>query len=267
MQRRYTFLAAVALVALVLIPGAALAAGFSGGFGPKSSPLGSKNLSQGAPEWAGNASAGAGDGTCDGTCLGDQTRDQDRTQLRDGTCQTNQVCDGDQDRAQVRDRTRLNQTAPSENGKRFALQGRLQRGQGRLDPSTTFLSTGHGPVLTPMPDRRVCITPSCGASAIAIVANAPAASGVSQYRCDWPHAAALDEPLVDEPLHLPVDRRSGHAEALCQVLPRDSGLVPDVMEQRSEARVPVEVEHSAVESESASGRAGSTGPTRSVSPP
>ncbi len=138
MQRRYTFLAAVALVALVLIPGAALAAGFSGGFGPKSSPLGPKNLSQGAPDWAGNASAlqanasaGAGDGTCDGTCLGDQTRDQDRTQLRDGTCQTNQVCDGDQDRAQVRDRTRLNQTAPSENGKRFALQGQHQRGQGR----------------------------------------------------------------------------------------------------------------------------------------
>jgi hypothetical protein len=138
MQRRYTFLAAVALVALVLIPGAALAAGSSSGFGPKSSPLGPKNLSQGAPEWVGNASAlqmnapdGAGDGTCDGTCLGDQARDQDRTQLRDGTCQTNQVCDGDQDRAQVRDRTRLNQTAPSENGKRFALQGQLQRGQGR----------------------------------------------------------------------------------------------------------------------------------------
>ncbi|HIH02798.1 MAG TPA: hypothetical protein HA263_02735 [Methanoregulaceae archaeon] len=129
MQRRYTFLAAVALVALVLIPSAALAAGFSNGFGPKSSPLGPKDLSQGAPEWAGNASAGAG--TCDGTCLGDQTRDQDRTQLRDGTCQTNQICDGDQDRAQVRDRTRLNQTAPSENGKRFALQGQHQSGQGR----------------------------------------------------------------------------------------------------------------------------------------
>jgi len=127
MQRRYTFLAAVALVALVLIPSAALAAGFSGGFGPKSSPLGPKNLSQGAPSWAGNASTA----TCDGACLGDQTRDQDRTQLRDGTCLTNQVCDGDQDRARVRDRTRLNQTAPSENGKRFALQGRLQRGQGR----------------------------------------------------------------------------------------------------------------------------------------
>ena len=147
MQRRYTFLAAVALVALVLIPSAALAAGFSGGFGPKSSPLGPKNLSQGAPDWAGNASASVGAGTCDGTCLGDQTRDQDRTQirdetcltnqdrdrsqLRDQTCQTNQVCDGDQDRDQVRDRSRLNRTASSENGKRFALQGRFQRGQGR----------------------------------------------------------------------------------------------------------------------------------------
>ena len=135
MQRRYTFLAAVALVALVLIPGAALAAGSSSGFGPKSSPLGPKNLDQGTPYGAGNATAlraNATDCAGTGTCLTDRVRDrdQDRTQLRDATCLTNQVCDGDQDRAQVRDRTRLNQTAPSENGKRFALQGRLQRGQG-----------------------------------------------------------------------------------------------------------------------------------------
>ena len=94
---------------------------------PEVVAAGTEEPLQGAPSWAGNASAA----TCDGACLGDQTRDQDRTQLRDGTCLTNQVCDGDQDRARVRDRTRLNQTAPSENGKRFALQGRLQRGQGR----------------------------------------------------------------------------------------------------------------------------------------
>lgn len=149
MQRRYTAVAAVALVALVLIPCAALAAGFSSGFGPKSSPLDPKILAQGPPDWAGNASAlranatdGAGTGTCltnqardkvrtqlsDSTCLGDQARDcdLDRTQLRDGTCLTNQVCDGDQDRAQLRDRT-----ATPENGKRFALQDRLQHGRGR----------------------------------------------------------------------------------------------------------------------------------------
>jgi hypothetical protein len=136
MQRRYIFLTAVALVVLVLIPSAALAAGFSSGFGPKSSPLGPKNLSQGAPDGAGNTTAlraNATDGAGTGTCLTNQARDcdQDRTQLRDGTCLTNQVCDGDQDRAQLRDRTRLNQTTPSENGKHFALQGQLQRGQSR----------------------------------------------------------------------------------------------------------------------------------------
>jgi hypothetical protein len=133
MQRRYTLLATVALVALVLIPSAALAAGFSNGFGPKASPLGQQ---QGAPDWAGNAtalranqSAGAGDGVCDGTCLTNQDRDQKRTQLRDQTCQTNQVCSGDQDRTQLRTQTRLNQTATSDSGKQYALQGRHQRGQ------------------------------------------------------------------------------------------------------------------------------------------
>jgi hypothetical protein len=129
MQRRYALLAA-AMVALVLIPGAVMAAGF----GPKSSPLGQK---QGAPDWAGNATAlranqsgTAGDGVCDGTCLTSQARDrdQDRTQLRDGSCQTNQVCDGSQERAQMRTQIRTNQTASSDNGKRFALQGRHQRG-------------------------------------------------------------------------------------------------------------------------------------------
>ena len=57
MQRRFIFLTAVALVALVLIPSAALAAGFSSGFGPKSSPLGPRILSQGAPDGAGNTTA------------------------------------------------------------------------------------------------------------------------------------------------------------------------------------------------------------------
>ncbi|MEN6342328.1 MAG: hypothetical protein ABFC89_07175 [Methanospirillum sp.] len=132
MQRRYALLAAVALVAVALLPGAALAAGFQNGFGPKASPLGEK---QGAPDWAGNAtalranqSAGAGDGVCDGACLTNQNRDQDRTQLRDRTCQTNQVCSGDQDRTQLRTQTRLNQTASSDSGKQYALQGRHQRG-------------------------------------------------------------------------------------------------------------------------------------------
>lgn len=135
MQRRYALLAAVALVALVLVPGAALAAGFSNGVGPKASPLGQK---QGAPDWAGNAtalranqSAGAGDGVCDGACLTNQACDQDRTQLRDRTCQADQVCSGDQDRAQARDQIRAKQSAPSDTGKQYALQGRHQRGMSR----------------------------------------------------------------------------------------------------------------------------------------
>lgn len=133
MQRRYAFLAAVAVVALALIPGAALAAGFSNGFGPKASPLGQK---QGAPDWAGNEtalranqSAGAGDGVCDGDCLTNQACDRDRTQIRDRTCQANQVCDGDQDRTQVRDQTRAKQSASSDSGKQYALKGRHQRGK------------------------------------------------------------------------------------------------------------------------------------------
>ncbi len=88
MHRRYTFIAAVALVALVLIPSAALAAGFSSGFGPKSSPLGPKNLSQGAPDWAGNASAlraNATDGAGTGTCLNNQICDRDQDRTHSGT--------------------------------------------------------------------------------------------------------------------------------------------------------------------------------------
>ena len=131
MQRHQVYLAAVALVALALIPGAALVAGFSNGFCPKASPLRQKPVE---PDWAGNATAlranqyaGAGDGVCDGACLTNQVRD--RTRLRDRTCQANQVCGGDQDRAQVRDRARANPAGPRDSGKQYALQGRHQRGR------------------------------------------------------------------------------------------------------------------------------------------
>ncbi len=132
MQRRYAFLAAIALVAIALVPGAALAAGFSHGFGPKASPLGQQ---QGPPDGAGNEtalranqSANAGDGVCDGACLTNRACDQDRAQLRDRTCQTNHVCSSDQDRARAWDRARANRSASTDNGKRYALQGRHQRG-------------------------------------------------------------------------------------------------------------------------------------------
>jgi len=114
MERRYAILAAVALVALVLIPGAVLAAGSLHGFGPKASLMGHKNLSLGAPEWAGNATAPQWDATgCTGA----------------GTCPTNQTCDRIQNRTELRDGSCLNQTNPSADGKRFARQGRVQRGQ------------------------------------------------------------------------------------------------------------------------------------------
>lgn len=152
MVRRY---AVIALVALVLIPSAALAAGFAGGFGPKSSPLGPKIDSPAAPDWAGNATAPRWNGTDSagtGACSGDQVCDgaRDRVQLRDGTCLTNQDGDRAQNRTQLRnitdlsgptcdrDRTRLqdgtgpnDQTTPPANCGRFAQQGRHHRALGR----------------------------------------------------------------------------------------------------------------------------------------
>ncbi len=133
MQRRYTLIAAVALVALVLVPGAALAAGFQHGSGQKVSPLGQKH---GAPDWAGNAtalranqSAGAGDGVCDGACLMNRTCDQNRTQLRTCTNQAGQVCCGDQVRdrlqSQVRARDRV---VTTDAGPQSPQQGRHRRG-------------------------------------------------------------------------------------------------------------------------------------------
>ncbi len=152
MVRRY---AIIALVALVLIPSAALAAGFAGGFGPKSSPLGPKTLASGAPDWAGNETAPRWNGTDSagtGACFGDRICDgaRDRTQLRDGTCLTSQAGDraqnrtqlrnitdlsdrtGDQDRTRLQDGTGPNDRAPPSAGSgRFAVQGRHHRALGR----------------------------------------------------------------------------------------------------------------------------------------
>ncbi|MGD9936642.1 MAG: hypothetical protein AB7S61_04115 [Methanoregulaceae archaeon] len=116
MERRYAFLAAVALVALVLIPSAALAAGFQHGFGAKASPMGHKNLSSGAPAWAGNATAPQWNAT---GCAGS------------GTCLSNQTCDRAQNRTQLRDGSCLDQANPPADGKRFARQGQGQRGRCR----------------------------------------------------------------------------------------------------------------------------------------
>ncbi len=147
--------AVIALVALVLIPSAALAAGFAGGFGPKSSPLGPKAVPQDTPDWAGNETAPRWNGTDSagtGACSGDRICDvaRDRVQLRDGTCLTNQAGDRAQNRTQLRnttalsgqtcdrdctrlqDGTRSNDQAPPSAGfGGFAQQGRHHRALGR----------------------------------------------------------------------------------------------------------------------------------------
>ena len=152
MVRRY---AVIALVALVLIPSAALAAGFAGGFGPKPSPLGLKTVPLGAPDWAGNETAPRWNGTdsaSTGVCSGDRICDgaRDRVQLRDGTCLTNQAGDlvqnctplrnttalsgqaCDQDCTRLQDGTRSNDQAPPSAGLGgFAVQGRHHRALGR----------------------------------------------------------------------------------------------------------------------------------------
>lgn len=116
MERRYAFLVAVALIALVLIPSAVLAAGSLHGFGPKASPMGHRNLSHAPPAWAGNATALQWNATgCAGT----------------GTCLTNQTCDQAQNRTQLRDGSCLDQANPPAEGTRFARQGQCQGQRGR----------------------------------------------------------------------------------------------------------------------------------------
>ena len=138
MVRRY---AVIALIALVLIPSAALAAGFAGGFGPKSSPLGPKTLAQGHPDWAGNATSPRWNGTGSartGACTGDQVCDgaRDRVQLRDGTCLTNQAGDRVQNRTQLRNTTALTGLACDKD------RTRLQNGAGPNDQATTTAGCG-----------------------------------------------------------------------------------------------------------------------------
>lgn len=138
MVRRYVV---IALVALVLIPSAALAAGFAGGFGPKSSPLGPKTVSQGPPDWAGNETAPRWNGTDSagtGACFGDRVCDgaRDRAQLRDGTCLTSQAGDRAQNRTQLRNITDLSGPTCDRNCTR------LQDGTGPNDPKTPPVDCG-----------------------------------------------------------------------------------------------------------------------------
>lgn len=141
MQRRHAIIAAIALVALVLIPAAALASGPGGGFGHRGTGLGPKNVSDDAAGWVGNATAPnwtAGNrtvaGGCAGnaSCIGDQARARDRAQQRDGDCLGNITGGVNQDRTQLRDRScAVNRTGASGTTRAPGPQGRGGRGVGR----------------------------------------------------------------------------------------------------------------------------------------
>ena len=140
MQRRHAIIAAIALVALVLIPAAALASG-PGGFGHRGTGPGPKNTTQTAPEWAGNATAphwGAGNCTgardCAGnaSCIGNQTCDRDHAQQRGGDCLGNVTGEQHQNRTQLHDRSSaVNQTGANATARSLGPQGRGGRGLGR----------------------------------------------------------------------------------------------------------------------------------------
>ena len=140
MQRRHAIIAAIALVALVLIPAAALASG-PGGFGHRGAGLGPKNTTQTAPDWAGNATAphwGAGNctgaGGCAGnaSCVGNQTCDRDRLQERSGDCAGNVTGGQNLNRTQLHERgCSENQTGATGTARSLGPQGRGGRGLAR----------------------------------------------------------------------------------------------------------------------------------------
>lgn len=136
MQRRHAIIAAIALVALVLIPAAVLASGPAGGFGHRGAGPGPKNVSQTDGSWAGNA-------THPDWCAGDGPGN--RTFHSNSTCAANLGCDrgtprglgdgtnpaGDQDRPRFRNRTAVNLTGTSASDRPLGPAGRAHHGQGR----------------------------------------------------------------------------------------------------------------------------------------
>ncbi len=141
MQRRHAIIAAIALVALVLIPAAALASGLGGGFGHRGPGPGPKNITETAPDWAGNATAphwgagnctGAGDCAGNANCIGNQTCDGDHAQQRGGDRLGNITGGQNLNRTQQRDRGyAVNQTGANVTAGNPGSQGRGGRGLGR----------------------------------------------------------------------------------------------------------------------------------------
>jgi len=135
MQRRYRVCLAVVLVALVAIPGLALAAGLSHGFGPNAAPphqgCEEKN---GTPAWAGNETAFRANASkmvpgwsCNGSCIANQTRTREGLRIRNITHPEDHVCGGEQLRTRTWDHARLNPGVVNGTPQQSVLPGRHLR--------------------------------------------------------------------------------------------------------------------------------------------
>ncbi|MEN6516811.1 MAG: hypothetical protein ABFC38_01300 [Methanospirillum sp.] len=125
MQRRHAIIAAIALVALVLIPAAALASGFHSGFGHRGEP-GVANATHGTPNWTANATHPnwtPGDGPGNRTFHGNATCTVNASCSRDAT---NRTCDQDR----IGNRTAANQTHALGESRNIGPQDRAGRGIG-----------------------------------------------------------------------------------------------------------------------------------------
>jgi hypothetical protein len=139
MQRRYAVIAAIALIALVLIPAAALASG-PGGFGHRGIGPGPKNISQAAadparnathPDWAAGNRTGAGRYAGNTSRIGNLTCDRDHACEHDGDCLGNVTGGQHQNRTQLRDPGCALDRTGNATARSLGPQGRGGRGPGR----------------------------------------------------------------------------------------------------------------------------------------
>lgn len=138
MQRRHAIIAAIALVALVLIPAAVLALGPGGGLGHRGGGIDPKNVSGAAPAWAGNTTArhlgvgnctGAGDCGGNASCIGNQTCGRDRLGPQGGDCARNITAARDPHRTALRERgSAVNRTGTNTTACGSGMEGRGGRG-------------------------------------------------------------------------------------------------------------------------------------------
>jgi hypothetical protein len=126
MQRRHAIIAAIALVALVLIPAAALASGLHGGLGHRGGPW-AANATHGMPAWAANGTHPnwtPGDGPDNRTIHGNATCAANESWNRDAT---NRTCDRDR----IGNGTAANQAHAVADSRNPVFRGHDGRGIGR----------------------------------------------------------------------------------------------------------------------------------------